>query len=130
MTKHTKQVELANKNTDTSLWKDSRDPIERMAYWINWLSPHNLWKAKKPIQDLVTQAQQEAVERERERIKKILGEKNTENDIYDICEWVKKNFYPSQRANNLVSIIQASNSQRNYMIDQLKEDPQKEQKQP
>ena len=57
-----------SKYIDTSKWQDSSDPIERMAYWINWLSPHNLWKSKSALQEMLSQAQQEVVERERERI--------------------------------------------------------------
>lgn len=51
-----------SKYIDTSKWQDSSDPIERMAYWINWLSPHNLWKSKSALQEMLSQAQQEVVE--------------------------------------------------------------------
>lgn len=56
------------KYIDTSKWQDSSDPIERMAYWINWLSPHNLWKSKSALQEMLAQAQQEAVSAERARL--------------------------------------------------------------
>lgn len=34
---------------------DSDDPIDRLAYFVNGLSPHNLWKGVEAIQDLITE---------------------------------------------------------------------------
>lgn len=78
-----------SKYIDTSKWQDSSDPIERMAYWINWLSPHNLWKSKSALQEMLSQAQQEAVERERSRIDKLMNRfEKTNRKITDkIAGW-------------------------------------------
>lgn len=57
-----------SKYIDTSKWQDSSDPIERMAYWINWLSPHNLWKSKSALQEMLSQARQEAVKLAEKRV--------------------------------------------------------------
>lgn len=31
--------------------KNSKDELDRLIYWINQLSPHNLWKAKEAVND-------------------------------------------------------------------------------
>ncbi|MEK9207687.1 MAG: hypothetical protein AAB922_04345 [Patescibacteria group bacterium] len=69
------KTSLADRFADTNAWKDSADPVERTAYYISYLSPHNLWKAKEALQQLLIEAEARGAEKERERMKQIMQRK-------------------------------------------------------
>jgi hypothetical protein len=71
-----KEVEFAEdfkrKNWTPDEWKNSEDEIDRFLYWVNYLSLHNLWKARSVYRSKLDSARQETLEEVRDDIVKII----------------------------------------------------------
>lgn len=71
----------------TEEWKNSENEIERMAYWINWLSPHNLHKAKPALEELLRHTREEAKKDEDEKIIKMLWSIHEDENDEEMEAW-------------------------------------------
>jgi hypothetical protein len=55
---------LQGKNWTGADQKNSEDALDRLMYFISYLSPHNLWKAREAVEELL-------VERDRQFVSKL-----------------------------------------------------------
>ena len=59
---------IKRKNWTSEDWKNSKDHIDRLVYFIAYLSPHNLWKAHEDIASLLLKQREEFKEEYKEGV--------------------------------------------------------------
>lgn len=61
----TKQARELRKKIDRSLddWKNSKDDLDRLVWFIAIQSPHNLWRAREALGQVLTAKEKEVIER-------------------------------------------------------------------
>jgi len=69
--KHKEQI--LKRNWTLNQWKDSKDKLDRLVWFISIQSPHNLWRARVSIQELISKTQQDTIEGMKETLEE--GEK-------------------------------------------------------
>ena len=60
MTKPSKAVEeIKKKDWNLDQWKNSKDPLDRLVWFIGSLSPHNYWRGRQELNQLVEEERDE-----------------------------------------------------------------------
>ena len=77
--------DLKRKNWTADQWKNSNDEIDRFLYWVNWLSLHNLWKAREvyreKIREIIRQEILDVLERVRLEKRSLANSLLKENNL-------------------------------------------------
>lgn len=82
------------RHKDYTEWKDSTDKIERLVYFINYLSPHNIWKGAEAIEELLTETIDQAVTQALERVEKeVIGKREIINETGNLSTEGKAKHY-------------------------------------